>query len=66
VSTAKVHTTDVDDRSIGGEPSPGEPLEISAVVYPESAAGAAEDVEVRLEVKEGKGPALRSRAVEME
>lgn len=55
--TAKASVTDVDDRSMGGEISPGEPLEISAVVYPEPAAGADEDtekVEVQLEIKEGE------------
>jgi hypothetical protein len=55
--TSKAHVTDVDDEQVGGEVSPGEPLEIGAVVYPEPAAGADEDgeeVEVRLEVEEGK------------
>lgn len=54
-STASV--TDVDDERVGGEISPGEPLEIRAVVYPEPAAGADEDeegVEVQLEIAEGK------------
>jgi hypothetical protein len=53
---AEASVTDVDDRRVGGEVSPGEPLEIGAVVYPEPAAGADEDteeVEVQLEVKEG-------------
>ena len=55
--TAKAHVTDVEDRRVGGGVSPGEPLEIGAVVYPESAAGADEDeeeVEVQLEVEEGE------------
>jgi hypothetical protein len=55
--TAKAHVTDVDDERVGGEVSPGEPLEIGAVVYPEPSAGADEDteeVEVQLEVKEGE------------
>ena len=55
--TAKASVTDVDDETVGGEVSPGEPLEIDAVVYPESAAGEDEDseeVEVQLEIKEGK------------
>ena len=55
--TSKAHVTDVDDERVGGEVSPGEPLEIGAVVYPEPAAGADEDeeeVEVQLEVEEGK------------
>ncbi len=54
---AKARVTDVDDKRVGGEVSPGKPLEISAVVYPEPAAGAdedAEEVEVQLEVKEGE------------
>jgi hypothetical protein len=55
--TAKAHVTDVDDQRVGGEVSPGKPLEIGAVVYPEPAAGADEDteeVEVQLEVKESE------------
>ncbi len=55
--TAKASVTDVDDERVGGEVSPGETLDIRAVVYPEPAAGAdadTEEVEVRLEVKEGE------------
>ena len=55
--TAKASVTDVDDERVGGEVSPGEPLKIAAVVYPEPAVGADEDeeqVEVRLKVKEGE------------
>ncbi len=55
--TAKASVTDVDDERVGGEVSPGEPLEIRAVVYPEPAAGADEDeeeVEVQLKVVEGQ------------
>ena len=55
--TAEASVTDIDDRRVGGQFSPGEPLEIGAVVYPEPAAGADEDteeVEVQLEVKEGE------------
>ena len=57
IGTAEASVTDVDDRRVGGEVSPGKPLEISAVVYPEPAAGADEDteeVEVQLKVKEGE------------
>jgi hypothetical protein len=53
--TAKASVTDIDDELVGGEVSPGEPLKISAVVYPD--AGADEDtveVEVQLEIKEGE------------
>ena len=55
--TAKAHITEVDDDRVGGEVSPGKPLEIEAVVYPEPAAGAdadTEEVEVQLKVKEGE------------
>jgi hypothetical protein len=55
--TAKASVTDVDDERVGGEVSPGEPLEIRAVVYPESTAGAGEDdrgVQVQLKVAEGQ------------
>jgi hypothetical protein len=55
--TAKAHVTDIDDDQVGGEVSPGEPLEISAVVYPETVAGAEDDeekVDVQLEVAEGE------------
>jgi hypothetical protein len=55
--TAEARVTDVDDEQVGGEVSPGEPLEIGAVVYPENAAGAGDDeeeVEVQLEVAEGE------------
>src|ERR687897_81412 len=55
--TAEASVTDIDDRRVGGQVSPGEPLEIGAVVYPEPAAGADEDteeVEVQLEVKVGE------------
>ena len=55
--TAKASVTDIDDKRVGGEVSPGEPLKIEAVVYPEPAAGAEEDeeeVEVRLKTAEGE------------
>jgi hypothetical protein len=55
--TAKASVTDVEDERVGGEVSPGEALEIRALVYPEPAAGADEDeeeVEVQLKVAEGQ------------
>ena len=55
--TAKASVTDIDDERVGGEVSPGAPLNIRAVVYPEPAAGSdsdTEEVEVRLKVKEGE------------
>ena len=55
--TVKAHVTDIDDKQVGGEVSPGKPLKISAVVYPETAAGTEDDeekVDVQLEVAEGE------------
>lgn len=54
--TAKAHVTDVDGERVGGEVSPGEPLRIVAVVYPEEEAGTEEEegVGVQLEIAEGE------------
>ena len=54
--TAKAHVTDIDDKQVGGEVSPGKPLEISAVVYPEMVAGAEDEekVDIQPEVSEGE------------
>lgn len=55
--TAKAHVVDVDDKRVGGEISPEDPLRIVAVVYPENVGGAddeEEEVEVQLEVAEGE------------
>jgi hypothetical protein len=55
--TAKAHVVDVDDKQVGGEISPGDPLRIAAVVYPEEVGGTDEEegeVEVRLEVAGGE------------
>lgn len=54
--TAKAHVADIDDELVGGEVSPGEPLRIVAVVYPDSVAGTedGEEVDVQLEIAEGE------------
>jgi hypothetical protein len=55
--TEKAHVVDVDDRRVGGEISPGDPLRIVAVVYPEEIGGTddeEETVEVQLGVPEGE------------
>lgn len=55
--TARAHVIDIDDKQVGGEVSPGEPLQISAVVYPEEADQADDEddeVDVQLEVAKGK------------
>jgi len=54
---AKAHVVDVEDRRVGGEISPGDPLRIVAVVYPEEVGGTDDEeaaVEVQLEVPEGE------------
>jgi hypothetical protein len=55
--TVKAHVVDVDDRRVGGEIFPGDPLRIVAVVYPEEVGGTDDEesaVEVQLEVPEGE------------
>jgi hypothetical protein len=55
--TAKAHVVDVEDRRVGGEISPGDPLRIVAVVYPEEVGGTDEEeeaVEVQLDVPGGE------------
>ncbi len=53
---AKAHVTDIDDERVGGGVSPGGPLRIVAVVYPEERAGTEDEetVDVQLEVAEGE------------
>ncbi len=53
--TAKAYVTDIDDERVGGEVSPGDPLRIVSVVYPEEGAGTEDEetVDVQLEVAEG-------------
>lgn len=54
--TAKAHVSDIDDERVGGEVSPGDPLRIVAIVYPEEVAGTEDEekVDVDLEVAEGE------------
>jgi hypothetical protein len=53
--TAKAHVTDIDDKQVGGEVSPGDPLRIVTEVYPEEVPGSEDEerVEVQLKVAEG-------------
>ena len=51
--TARAYVTDVDDERVGGEVSPGEPLRLVAVIYPEDVGTEDEEtVDVQLEVAE--------------
>ena len=55
--TAKARITDVDDQRVGGEVSPGEPVQIAALVYPEEVPGSEDEeekVDLQIEVVEGQ------------
>jgi hypothetical protein len=55
--TAKARITDVDDQRVGGEVSPGDPLQIVALVYPEEVPGSEDEeekVDLQIEVAEGQ------------
>ena len=54
--SAKAHVTDIDDKQVGGEVSPGDPLRIVTEVYPEDVPGSEDEekVDLRLRVAEGK------------
>jgi hypothetical protein len=54
---AKARVTDVDDQKVGGEVSPGDPLRIVALVYPEEVPGSEDEeerVDLQIEVAEGQ------------
>jgi hypothetical protein len=53
---AQAHVTDVDDKQVGGEVSPGDPLRIVTQVYPEEVPGSEDEekVDLQIEVAEGE------------
>jgi hypothetical protein len=53
---AKAHVTDVDDKRVGGEVSPSDPLRIVTQVYPEEVPGSEDEekVDLQIEVAEGE------------
>jgi hypothetical protein len=53
---AQAHVTDVDDKQVGGEVSPGDPLRIVTQVYPEEVPGSEDEekVDMQIEVAEGE------------
>ena len=54
---AKARLTDLDDQRVGGEVSPGKPLRMVALVYPEEVPGSEgeeERVDLQIEVAEGQ------------
>ena len=52
---AKAHVTDVDDKRVGGEVSPGDPLRIVTEVYPEDVPGSEDEEKVDLQIKVAEG-----------
>jgi hypothetical protein len=55
--TARARVTDLDDQKVGGEVSPGDPLRIVALVYPEEIPGSEDEeerVDAQIEVAEGQ------------
>ena len=53
---AQAHVTDVDDKQVGDEVSPGDPLRIVTQVYPEEVPGSEDEekVDMQIEVAEGE------------
>jgi hypothetical protein len=62
--TAKAHVTDIDDKQVGGEVSPGDPLRIVAVVYPEEVAGTEDEEKVDVDLEVAEGEELRDLSYE--
>jgi hypothetical protein len=56
---AKAHVTDVDDKQVGGEVSPSDPLRIVTQVYPEEAPGSEDEEKVDLQIKVAEGEEIR-------
>ncbi len=52
---AKAHVTDIDDKRVGGQVSPGDPLRIVTVVYPEDVPGSEDEEKVDLQIKVAEG-----------
>ena len=52
---AKAHVTDVHDKRVGGEVSPGDPLRIITEVYPEDVPGSEDEEKVDLQIKVAEG-----------
>ena len=56
---AKAHVTDIDDRQVGGEVSPGDPLRIDTEVYPEDVPGSEDEEKVDVQIKVAEGQEVR-------
>ena len=57
--TAVARVTDVDDHQVGGEVSPGEPLRVVALVYPEEVPGSEDEERVDALIQVAKGQEVR-------
>lgn len=55
---AKAHVTDVNDKRVGGEVSPGDPLRIVTQVYPEEVPGSEDEEKVDLQIEVAEGEEL--------
>ena len=56
---AQVHVTDIDDKQVGGEVAPGDPLRIVTEVYPEDVPGSEDEEKVDLQIKVAEGQEVR-------
>jgi hypothetical protein len=52
---AKAQVTDIDDKRVGGEVSPGDPLRIVTEVYPEEVPGSEDEEKVDLQLRVAEG-----------
>jgi len=57
--TAKARVTDVDDRRVGGEVSPGDPLRVVAMVYPEEVPGSEDEERVDAQIRVAEGQEVK-------
>ncbi len=58
--TAKARVTDVDDRQVGGEVSPGDPLRVVTLVYPEEVPGSEDGERVDAQIRVAEGQEVRN------
>jgi hypothetical protein len=52
---AQAHVMDIDDKRVGGEVAPGDPLRIVTEVYPEDVPGSEDEEKVDLQIKVAEG-----------
>jgi hypothetical protein len=57
---AKVRVTDLEDRQVGGEVSPGDSLRVVALVYPEEVPGSEDEERVEVQIRVAEGQEVRN------